>query len=76
MSKQSNVIQKEITKDTKIIDIMYINPKAADMLLDTGFHCIGCPMSMAETIEEGCMVHGMSKREMNALIKELNKREK
>jgi len=74
MSKQTNIVQKEITKDTKIIEIRYINPEAAEMLLDTGFHCIGCPMSMAETIEEGCIVHGMSKRDMNALIKELNKK--
>jgi hydroxylamine reductase len=53
---------------------MYLNPEAADLLFDIGFHCIGCPMSMAETIEEGCMVHGMSKRDMNELLKRLNKK--
>lgn len=74
MSKKNTAVQKKITKDTRLVEIMYIKPEAAEMLLDTGLHCIGCPMSMAETIEEGCMAHGMTKREINDLIKKLNKK--
>jgi hypothetical protein len=33
-------------------------------------------MAMEETIEDGCMAHGMSKKETEELIKQLNKKEK
>ena len=50
------------------------NPKAAEILLDTGMACIGCPMAMQETLEEGCLAHGMSNKDIDKLIKELNRK--
>ena len=41
-------------------------------ILAAGMHCIGCPASQAETIEEACMVHGIDTQEV---IDELNKEE-
>ena len=73
MPKQKSVARKEITKDTSLAEIIYINPNAAELLFDIGLHCIGCSMSGMETLEEGCLAHGMSKKEINELIKRLNK---
>ena len=72
MSKQKSVAKKEITKDTPLAEIIYINPKAPELLFDIGLHCIGCSMSGMETLEEGCLGHGMSKKEINELVKRLN----
>ena len=47
----------------------YTDEEKADVLLAAGMHCLGCPASQAETIEEACEVHGIDVEE---LIKELN----
>ena len=53
-----------------IVDILQKRPDAAEILLKFGFHCIGCPASQMETLEEACVVHGI---DIKALLKELNK---
>ncbi len=49
-------------------------PELAGLLLQSGMGCVGCPMAMGETLEEGCKVHGMSKKEIDKLIEKLNKK--
>lgn len=53
-----------ITKDTIIGDILRINPAAAKILLEIGMHCLGCPASRAETLEQACQVHGVDTDEI------------
>ena len=60
----------EINKDTKIGEIVEKYPEKVDVLLSAGMHCIGCPASQAETLEEACMVHGI---DVEDLLKENNK---
>ena len=57
-------------KDTKIGELLEKAPEKADILLEIGMHCLGCPASLVETIEEACMVHGVDVEEV---LKELNK---
>ena len=64
----------KITRKTKLAEIMRINPDAAEMLLGLGMSCIGCPMAMQETLEEGCLAHGMINKDIDKLIKELNRK--
>ena len=49
----------EITKDTIIGDILDIAPQTAPVFLSIGMHCLGCPSSRGETVEEACAVHGV-----------------
>lgn len=58
-----------IEKTMKIGDFVEKYPDKVDILLDAGMHCLGCPASQAETIEEACEVHGI---EVEELIKKLN----
>lgn len=58
-----------INKDTKIGDIIENAPEKAELLLEAGMHCLGCPASQAETLEEACEVHGIDVEE---LVKKLN----
>lgn len=59
----------EIKKDMTIGELLENTPEKADILLEAGMHCLGCPASQAETIEEACEVHGIDADE---LIKKLN----
>jgi hybrid cluster-associated redox disulfide protein len=66
-------IKKEISSKTQLRDILQGNPKAAQTLFESGLTCVGCPMAMQETLEQGCLAHGMNKKQINELIKKLNK---
>ncbi|MBR3152153.1 MAG: DUF1858 domain-containing protein [Clostridia bacterium] len=59
-----------IEKTTKIGELLETNPEKAEILLEAGMHCLGCPASQAETLEEACEVHGI---DVEDLLKELNK---
>jgi len=58
-----------ITKDTIIGDILDTAPQTAPLFLDIGMHCLGCPSSRGETIEQACYVHGV---EVDELVTALN----
>ena len=59
----------EITKDTIIGDILDVAPQTAPIFFGIGMHCLGCPASRGETVEQACMVHGV---DADALVKEIN----
>ena len=49
----------KIEKTTIIGEILDIAPHAAPLFFAIGMHCLGCPHSRMETVEEACMVHGV-----------------
>ena len=59
----------KIEKTTKIGELLEMTPEKAEILLNAGMHCLGCPASQEETIEEACMVHGIDVEE---IIEQLN----
>ncbi|MDO4299952.1 MAG: DUF1858 domain-containing protein [Clostridia bacterium] len=58
-----------VTKDIIIGDLILIDRGIIPILMNAGMHCIGCPSSQGETLEEACMVHGM---DTEALLKDIN----
>ena len=60
---------KEITKDMYIGEVLQIDPGLAGILMEAGMHCLGCPSSQRESLEEAAMVHGFNADE---LVKDLN----
>lgn len=62
---------ENITKDTIIGDILDIAPETAPAFLNIGMHCLGCPASRNETLEQACAVHGVNSDE---LLSEINQR--
>ena len=60
----------EITKDTIIGDILDIAPQTAPIFLSIGMHCLGCPSSRGETVEQACAVHGINTEALLAKINE------
>ena len=59
----------KIEKDTIIGDVLDIAPQSAPLFFAIGMHCLGCPSSRGETVEEACAVHGV---DPDALVAELN----
>jgi len=48
-----------ITKDTTIGEALQIDAGIIPILMEIGMHCVGCPSSAGETLEEAAMVHGI-----------------
>lgn len=60
----------KIEKETIIGSILDIAPQTAPMFLAIGMHCLGCPSSRSETVEEACIVHGI---DCDAFLAQLNR---
>lgn len=60
---------KEITKDMTIGDILDAERETIPFFLEMGMHCLGCPASRGETVEDACAVHGVDADE---LVKKIN----
>lgn len=58
-----------ITKEMLLGEILRTKPKAAEVLMKMGMHCLGCPSSQMESLADACMVHGLDADE---LLKKLN----
>ena len=61
---------KEITKDMLIGNILDEDRGTAVFFLEMGMHCLGCPASRGETVEEACVVHGVN---VDELVDKINK---
>ena len=59
----------QVTRQTIIGDILDLDGDTAPYFLEIGMHCLGCPASRGESIEEACAVHGV---DCDALIQKLN----
>ena len=49
----------KVSKDMLIGQLLQIDPNIAPILMRAGMHCLGCPSSQMESLEEACMVHGI-----------------
>ena len=58
-----------VTKDTIIGDILDMDKTTAPFFMEMGMHCLGCPASRGETLEQAAMVHG---QDVNELVSQLN----
>ena len=49
----------EITTQTTIGEMLEYDRGIAYVLMQSGMHCVGCPSSINETLEQACAVHGL-----------------
>ena len=59
----------KISKDMIIADLVKIDQNIVPILMREGMHCIGCPSSIGESLEEACMVHGL---DVNAVLADIH----
>ena len=62
-----------ITRDMTLGEIVRRYPEAVEVMLRRGLHCVGCHVAAWETLEQGAKAHGMSDREIDSMISEMNK---
>lgn len=58
-----------VTKQTLIGEVLDWNQGTSKYFLEMGMHCLGCPSSRNETIEQACQVHGVN---ADDLVSQLN----
>ena len=49
----------KVTKDMRIGEMLSMDGGIAYILMMSGMHCVGCPSSIGESLEEACEVHGL-----------------
>ena len=64
------MLAAQITKQTLIGEMLQMDMGIAAILMAAGMHCVGCPSSAMESLEEACMVHGMDADDVLARINE------
>ena len=58
-----------ITKEMTIRQVLEKDINSAEIFLESGMHCVGCPSASGETSEQACMVHGL---DADILVAKLN----
>lgn len=61
-----------INKDSLISDIQQKSPRAIELLRDYGLSCANCFLNQFDNIENGAKLHGMTDKEIEKMIKEIN----
>lgn len=59
----------QVTKDMLIGQLLQIDANIAPILMRAGMHCLGCPSSQMESLEEAAMVHGL---DVDVLVNQIN----
>ena len=59
----------QVTKQMLIGELLQLDPNIAGVLMRAGMHCIGCPSSQMESLEEAALVHGM---DADVLVEQIN----
>ena len=57
-----------ITRDTIIGNVLKENEGAYEILTSFGMHCLGCPSSQMESLQDACMVHGLNVEDVLAKL--------
>jgi hybrid cluster-associated redox disulfide protein len=65
IAKVNEIMAFSLTKDVVIADILRYAPEVEPVFYSFGMHCLGCEVSLDETLEEACAVHGV---DVNDLI--------
>ncbi len=60
----------QVNKNMTIGEMLQKDISIAPLLMQAGMHCIGCPSSQGETLEEACMVHGINADMLEAALNE------
>ena len=60
----------QITKQTTMGEMLSYDRGIGMVLMQAGMHCVGCPSSIMESLEEACAVHGVDVDKLLALVNE------
>ena len=58
-----------VNKQMSIGEVLELDRSTAPIMMEYGMHCMGCPFSQMESLEDGCAAHGS---DVNELVEKLN----
>lgn len=64
---------EKITKEMGIMEIIQKKPKAGEIMMEYGMHCLGCMASQFESLEQGCQAHGIEEKKIEEMVDKINK---
>ena len=67
------IMIQEVTADMLIGDVLKEDVTIAPIMMASGMHCIGCPASQGESIQQACEVHGVDVQDLIEKINEFLK---
>ena len=59
----------QVNKDMLIGELINVDVNIVPILMGAGMHCVGCPSSQMESLEEACEVHGI---DCNIMVDAIN----
>ena len=68
-NKLGGEVMAKVTRDMIIADVLRMDRGTVPIFLNNGLHCLGCPSSSGESIEDACAIHGL---DADKLVRELN----
>ncbi len=63
----------KIKKNMTFAEVIEKFPESAAVMMSHGLHCVGCHVASYETIEQGAKAHGMNDKDLEKMMKEINK---
>ena len=63
-----DALPTKIHADMHVGDILKTHPKAAEVLMSCGMHCLGCPSAQMESLKDACMVHGLNIEDVLSML--------
>ena len=60
----------KVTKETTMGEMLELDGGIAVILMQAGMHCVGCPASRGESLEEACFVHGLDPNDVESKLNE------
>jgi hybrid cluster-associated redox disulfide protein len=66
------ITKDKINKDMTLGEVVEKYPKAVDVMMKNGLHCIGCHVAFFETVEGGAKSHGLNDTQLKKMLKEMN----
>lgn len=73
ISVRKRVESVSVDKSQRISEVIKKHPEASHIMMRHGIHCVGCHAALFETIEQGSMAHGMSDKDIDSMVEEINK---
>ncbi len=61
-----------VRRTMRISEIIALCPPAANLMAEEGLRCFSCSIAGAETLEEGCRMHGLDDSAVDELVAEIN----
>jgi hybrid cluster-associated redox disulfide protein len=62
----------KVTKQMLIGEVVRVCPESAEIMFKYGLHCLGCGMVAYESLEQGSQAHGLSEKEIDKMVQEIN----